>query len=166
MVKTKRIPQLKSATALYDNDLILVEQENVTKKATFKLFKDTVGSGGTGTGSDAREIELRNSGAYLQWRYVGVESWIDLVSLEDITGPAGSSYGSTTYYFVGDGVKKTFNPVPGLVSTDSTKCLVIVGGVPQVANVSYNVNLLGGGTLNFIDEAPPAGLTISIQSFQ
>lgn len=164
MVKTKRIPQLKPATILYDNDLILVEQENTTKKATFKLFKESVGSG-SGSGGSAREVELRNSGSYIQWRYVGVESWIDLVSLEDITGPPGSAYGSETYYFVGDGSKKAFNPVPGLVSVDASKCLVVVGGVTQLANSSYTVTLDAGGTL-FFDEAPPAGLTISIQSFQ
>jgi len=165
MVKTKRIPQLTPATSLYDNDLILIEQENITKKASFKLFKDTVGSGG-GSGSNAREVELRNSGTYIQWRYVGVEGWIDLVSLEDITGPAGSTYGSETYYFVGDGSKKTFNPVPGLTSTDATKCLVVIGGVTQLANSSYTVSLAAGGTLVFADEAPPAGMIISIQSFQ
>jgi hypothetical protein len=51
MVKTKRIPQLKPATILYDNDLILVDQENVTKKATFKLFKDYIAAGDGGANS-------------------------------------------------------------------------------------------------------------------
>ena len=124
MLKTKRISQLKPATALYDNDLLLVEQENTTKKATFKLLKDAA------------------------------------------VGADGASRNTTTYYFVGDGVKKSFDPVPGLTSIDATKCLVIVGGVPQIAYMSYDVSLAAGGTLNFLDEAPPEGLTISIQSFQ
>jgi hypothetical protein len=36
-----------------------------------------------------REIEIRNNGTYIQYRYVGEVDWIDLVSLADITGPAG-----------------------------------------------------------------------------
>jgi hypothetical protein len=127
MVKTKRITQLKSATTLYDNDSILIEQENITKKASFKLFKDTVGSGngsGNGGGSNA------------------------------------------TAYFVGNGSNKLFSPVPGLISDDAAKCLVVVGGVVQIANLAYTVNSNAGGSLVFADEAPPAGLTVSIQSFQ
>jgi hypothetical protein len=119
MVKTKRVPQLKAASAVYDNDLILIDQGNVTKKATFKLFKDYIG---TGSASD-------------------------------------------TIYFAADGVKKNFNPVPGITSTDATKCLVVIGGVTQQANVSYTVSLDAGGTLIF-HEAPPLGNSISIQSFQ
>jgi hypothetical protein len=164
MVKTKRVPQLKAASAVYDNDLILIDQGNVTKKATFKLFKDYIGTG-TGTGVDGREVELRNSGAYIQWRYVGVDSWTDLVSLADITGPTGSVSASGTVYFDADSVEKNFNPVPGIISTDATKCLVVVGGVTQQANVSYTVSLAAGGTLTFT-EAPPLGNSISIQSFQ
>lgn len=166
MVKTKRVPQLKAASAVYDNDLILIDQENVTKKATFKLFKDYIGTGtGGGTGVDGREVELRNSGTYIQWRYVGVDSWTDLVSLADITGPTGSVSASGTVYFDADSVKINFSPVPGISSTDATKCLVVVGGVTQQANVSYTVSLANGGTLIFT-EPPPLGNSISIQSFQ
>ena len=129
MVKTKRITQLKPATILYDNDSILIEQENITKKASFKLFKDTVGSG-SGNGS----------------------------------GSGGG--GNATYYFVGTGSKKLFNPVPGVISADAAKCLVVVGGVVQIANLAYTVSPDAGGSLVFADEAPPAGLAISIQSFQ
>ena len=39
-----------------------------------------LGSGG-GTG---REVELRNNGTAIQWRYVGDTSWIDLVQLADL----------------------------------------------------------------------------------
>lgn len=52
-------------------------------------------SGGTGTGQDGadgvdgREIELSASSTHLQWRYVGDSTWINLVSLADITGPQG-----------------------------------------------------------------------------
>ena len=48
------------------------------------------GGGGGGTpGKDGREIELQKSSTAIQWRYVGDESWTDLVQLSEITGPAG-----------------------------------------------------------------------------
>lgn len=48
------------------------------------------GGGGGGTpGKDGREIEIRNNGTAIQWRYVGDESWTDLVQLSEITGPKG-----------------------------------------------------------------------------
>lgn len=46
-------------------------------------------AGGSGTGSDAREIELQKSSTALQWRYTGESEWTDLVTLAEITGPAG-----------------------------------------------------------------------------
>lgn len=46
-------------------------------------------TGGSGTGSDAREIELQKSSNALQWHYVGDEIWNDLISLAEITGPQG-----------------------------------------------------------------------------
>jgi hypothetical protein len=36
-----------------------------------------------------REIEIRNDGTYIQYRYVGEVDWINLVALADITGPQG-----------------------------------------------------------------------------
>lgn len=46
-------------------------------------------SGGSGTGSDAREIELQKSETAIQWRYVGEEYWKDLVDLADLKGDRG-----------------------------------------------------------------------------
>jgi hypothetical protein len=42
-----------------------------------------------GTGGDGREIELQRGETSLQWRYVGDETWTDLVSIEELTGPTG-----------------------------------------------------------------------------
>jgi len=36
-----------------------------------------------------REIELRNDGTYIQYRYVTTDTWIDLISIAEITGPQG-----------------------------------------------------------------------------
>lgn len=45
--------------------------------------------GGSGSGVDAREIELRKSATAIQWRYVGDETWNDLVTLAEINGESG-----------------------------------------------------------------------------
>lgn len=45
--------------------------------------------GGSGSGADAREIELRKSATAIQWRYTGDETWNDLVTLAEITGAQG-----------------------------------------------------------------------------
>ena len=42
-----------------------------------------------GGGGDGREVELRNNGLFIQWRYVGDPSWINLVALADLEGPQG-----------------------------------------------------------------------------
>lgn len=42
-------------------------------------------------GADGREIEVQNSGTYIQWRYVGDAGWTNLVALSAITGPAGTN---------------------------------------------------------------------------
>lgn len=46
-------------------------------------------TGGSGSGTDGREVELQNNGTHIQWRYVGEESWTNLIALEDIKGQAG-----------------------------------------------------------------------------
>lgn len=42
--------------------------------------------------TDGKEIELRNSSGFIQWRYLGGSeaSWTNLVALGDLTGPAGA----------------------------------------------------------------------------
>lgn len=42
-------------------------------------------------GYDGREIELQNSGTYLQWRYVGTLTWYNLISVAAITGANGTN---------------------------------------------------------------------------
>lgn len=44
--------------------------------------------GGEGSG---REIELRNNGEAIQWRYTDTNEWHDLAYLEDLRGPAGET---------------------------------------------------------------------------
>ena len=44
-------------------------------------------------GQDGREVELRNNGTYIQWRYVGEDdnAWRNLAALSDLVGPAGQA---------------------------------------------------------------------------
>ena len=42
-------------------------------------------------GADGREVELQATETHIQWRYVGAESWTDLIALSAITGPAGAN---------------------------------------------------------------------------
>lgn len=64
-----------------DNILRLMSGEKELSRVTI--------TGGSGTGSDAREIELRKSDTALQWRYTGGSEWNELISLAEITGPQG-----------------------------------------------------------------------------
>ncbi len=41
--------------------------------------------------STAREVEIRNSGEAIQWKYTDEEQWNDLVALADLRGAAGAS---------------------------------------------------------------------------
>lgn len=53
-------------------------------------------SGGVPIGSKIRlksaqkEIELRNDGVAIQWRYTDSNDWVDLISIEDLRGPQGA----------------------------------------------------------------------------
>lgn len=82
----KAINQIASGKAdsikYKDNILKLMSGEKELSRVTI--------TGGSGTGSDAREIELQKSSTALQWRYTGDETWNDLVSLAEITGPQGT----------------------------------------------------------------------------
>lgn len=65
-----------------------------------KLIRIKVNKGETGNtgltgpsgadGDDGREVELQNSGTYIQWRYVGDVSWTNLIDIVTITGADGS----------------------------------------------------------------------------
>jgi len=41
-------------------------------------------------GSSGREVQIQNNGSYIQWRYVGDPSWINIVALSDLKGNPGN----------------------------------------------------------------------------
>lgn len=60
-----------------------------------------------GSGTDAREIELRKSETAIQWRYAGEDTWKDLVQLSEITGGPGKDgitphIGDNGNWYIGD----------------------------------------------------------------
>ena len=73
-----------SGQIVEDNPEII---ESILKR--LDVLEENVGSGSGTPGKDGREIELQKSSTAIQWRYVGDESWTDLVQLSEITGPAG-----------------------------------------------------------------------------
>lgn len=45
----------------------------------------------SGEGGGGREIELRNNGTAIQWRYTDSNEWKDLASIESLQGPPGET---------------------------------------------------------------------------
>jgi hypothetical protein len=158
--RTKKIPQLPPATGLSGADLFVFSQNDVAKRVNFETIQRKIQ---LELGS-AKDIELRKANGYIQWKYVGDTTWINLIALTDLQGPPGSG-GATQSKFTGDGVTKIFNGISGINSLNSLKYSVSVGGVVQEPSVSFTVSLDNGGSLIF-DEAPPDGLPITILAFQ
>jgi len=159
-LKTKKIPQLNLAGAVYGTDQVVINQRGATKRATIDLLREAI----TSDFAHARDIEIRKSDGYIQWKYVDSTSWTNLVPLLELQGPPGSGSLSQTV-FTADGVKKIFNGISGIISSDALKCNVTVGGLTQTPNVSFTVSTENGGSVIF-DEAPPASLKISVCVFQ
>ena len=163
MIKTKRVSQLDPAKPLSAADLFIVEQDNNGKVGTRKASFELLGRSLSHVLGASRDLEMRVDSDYLQYRYVGDSTWTNLIAVSELGG--GTASPGVPSFFTGTGSQKTFSPVPGLSSTDASKCIVTVGGVTQQHTVSYTVSLANGGSLIF-DEAPPIDLPISIQPLQ
>lgn len=65
------------------------------KDGYMQLLSDTVPIGDrvriSGVGSDAREIELKNDGTTIKWRYTDSNDWTELIKLEDLRGKDGQT---------------------------------------------------------------------------
>ena len=83
------LPELPEGSTLY----IFNEQCNGDYKTdyTSHFVELTVPEDTSGAGADGREVELKNDGATIQWRYEGEDdsAWRDLVALDVITGADG-----------------------------------------------------------------------------
>lgn len=90
-IKIKKIYQLDQLVSFNDTDLLIVHQGgsaagNKTRKSTYKQLLDAFKAAVSAT---TTQIELRNDGTYIQWRYVGYASWNNLVALADLEGEDG-----------------------------------------------------------------------------
>ena len=103
------------------------------------------GSGGGTPGKDGREIELQNSGTAIQWRYVGDESWTDLVQLSEITGEKGDP---------GVGV-----PLGGTTGQVLTKNSESDGDASWKDPSSVSDEQVKTAVDNYLEENPVAGIT-------
>ena len=121
-------PELKISNVsgtLSDNSLKAVSSDNTTANVKDCLFRCVVDGGEYGTtyseagnivvvaagssqdGQDGREVELRNNGTYIQWRYAGEDdtAWRNLVALDELTGADGQdgADGREVQFQVADG---------------------------------------------------------------
>ena len=84
------LPELPEGSTLY----IFNEQCNGDYKTDYAshLVELTVPENTSGAGADGREVELKNDGDSILWRYAGEDdsAWRDLVALDVITGADGT----------------------------------------------------------------------------
>lgn len=85
------VATLQALEGIEPSEQIIEENPEIIESILKRLdaLEENVGSGSGTPGKDGREIELQKSSTAIQWRYVGDESWTDLVQLSEITGPAG-----------------------------------------------------------------------------
>lgn len=112
---------------------------NILDEAIYRLYQ-ILRYGGVSSGG--RQIELRNNGEYIQWRYVGDDVWTNLASLEELKGAKGddgngivsmektSSDGPVDTYTVTftDGSTFEFRVTNGLSSISSQNGLMLNDG--------------------------------------
>ncbi len=70
-------------------DIILVDDLRGIKGDTGNAGE--AGANGTNgaNGVDGKQVEMRSNGTYVQWRFVGDTTWIDLVAITALQGPQG-----------------------------------------------------------------------------
>ena len=135
-----------------------IEEENSAAIAQVWQAIDELkaGGGGGGTpGKDGREIELQKSSTAIQWRYVGDESWTDLVQLSDLKGNKGDKGDTGATPNIQIGTVQTLEPgqdaTASMTGTPENPLLNL--GIPKGENAegnSYELPImsstqLGGG---------------------
>lgn len=84
------IAQLTVLEGLETTEAVVAENPDIIEQILQRLDDLEENGGGGGTpGKDGREIEIQNNGTAIQWRYVGDESWTDLVQLSSLKGEKG-----------------------------------------------------------------------------
>jgi hypothetical protein len=96
VVVAQRMWQRRDTAANWSakNPILAGGEIGVQLGATSDETKFKIGDGVTPWNSlsffEGRLIEIGTGGGYIRWRYVGDETWINLVSLESLRGPQGA----------------------------------------------------------------------------
>ena len=85
---------LKAVNSIADGkaDGLKYEDNILSLMAGEKSIASVTITGGSGSGTDGREVELQNDGTNIKWRYSGEEVWNNLISLSDLTGKSAYEY--------------------------------------------------------------------------
>jgi len=70
------------------NVIVTIGGTSINPVLNFTIPRGAAGLDGT-DGADAQDVELQTSSTHIQWRYVGTETWYDLVPLVNLVGPQG-----------------------------------------------------------------------------
>lgn len=81
--------ECKVLEGLEAEEVIVNQNPDILESILTRL--DTLEAGGGGTEVPGKQVELRNSGTAIQWKYDDDTTWTDLILIADITGQDGKS---------------------------------------------------------------------------
>lgn len=106
-------------------------------------------------GIPGKEIELRSNNNYIQWRYVGDDTWTNLMSFDDITSTIASNITTVTLSaanWVGDAAPYSYTlTLSGVTTTSNQEFIPITpeeGLTTDMLKVLQSANLQDGGQSN------------------
>lgn len=101
---------LKAVNSIADGkaDGLKYEDDILSLMVGEKNIASVTITGGSGSGTDGREVELQNNGTHIQWRYEGEEYWNNLVDLLDLKGSDGYTPKKNIDYFDGINGKSAY----------------------------------------------------------
>lgn len=129
-------------------------------------------------GIDGREAEIQSSGTYIQWRYVGDSTWIDLVPLSSLEGEDGADGREVTlrsdgvyiqWQYVGDSTWTNLVPLSDLKGEAGTTSWNGLTDVPSIfpatpggrdTNIQFNDNGVLGGVDAFSYDRLSGAITL------
>lgn len=116
-------PRLSDARTPTEHNQAAATITGLATVATSGSYNDLANKPIFTRGYDGREVEVRNSGSHIQWRYIAdpPAEWINLVALADITGTNGAA-GKTYSLAITGGIRSLLydlngsNPAPTMAA--------------------------------------------------
>lgn len=126
---------------------------NVNYLALSNSFQITITATDGEDGEDGREVELQTTADYIQWRYVGDTSWINLIELASLKGDNGTTPTITINddgYWVINGTVTTYKAVGENGGSTAPNLMVTfnVNGGTMPANTPTEVTVPKGDTID------------------